>query len=201
MRNNNKKRELLSEDVQHQNEELNIKSLLEFMKLSHLLDKYLDAKLGVYGLNRTQRRIVSFILSKNNFMTPTELSRLSLLTIDTINKSVDTLDNMGLTRSYRSRKDRRVRRVTLTEKGLEMIEKILPLRYLTFSQIMSCFSKGEIKVFFQYIQRFIDHISHLTEQDAASTAPEISYRGNLRVLRRRRSNRDAPIHSRMGDIK
>ena len=164
MRNNNEKRELLAAHVQRQNEELNLKSLLEFMKLSHLLDKYLDAKLGVYGLNRTQRRIISFILSKNNFMTPTELSKLSLLTIDTINKSIDNLDKMGLTRSYRSRKDRRVRRVVLTDNGLEMIEKILPLRYQTFSQVMSCFGEAEMQVFFDYIQRLIDQISHLTQQ-------------------------------------
>lgn len=161
---NKKKWEALAADVQRQNEELNIESLLEFMRLSHLLDKHLDVEFRGYGLNRTQRRILIFILSKSGPMTPTELSRLSLLTIDTINKSIDNLDKMGVTRSYRSKKDRRVRRVTLTEAGLEMLEKILPLRHLVFSRIMSCFSDEENKAFFEYIQRIIGQIT-------ASTAP------------------------------
>ena len=169
-----RKRNQLAGYVQYQNEELTLKSLLEFMKLSHLLDKYLDSRLGVYGLNRTQRRIISFILSKNDFMTPTELSKLSLLTIDTINKSVDNLDKMGLTRSARAKEDRRVRQVTLTDKGIEMIEKILPLRYLTFSEIMSCFDQEEMEMFYSYIQRLQGQIDRLAEQLEARVLPEES---------------------------
>ena len=159
---NKEKWERLSVDVQHQNDELNIKTVREFMRLSHLLDKYLDAQLGVYGLNRTQRRIVIFILCNNGPMTPTELSKLSLLTLDTINKSIDNLDKMGLTRSYRSRKDRRVRNVVLTEAGLEMLDKTMPLRYKTFTKIMSCFKEDERKLFYSYIERFIGQLDSLT---------------------------------------
>ena len=173
MKNNTKNWQLLAAEVQLQNDDPYIKCLRELMKLSHFLSKYLDAKLSVYGLNRTQRRIIVFIVRRRESMTPTELSKLTLLTIDTINKSIDSLDKMGLTRSYRSKKDRRVRRVTLTEKGLEMIEKNLPLRYEALSQVMGCLSEGEIKTCLSYIQRLLDQVSQLTqeaEQKAVHTA-------------------------------
>lgn len=163
MRNNNKKWQTLAAEVQRQNENPYLKCLREFMKLSHLLGKYLDTKLGVYGLNRTQRRIISFIVCRSKPMTPTELSKLTTLTIDSINKSIDNLDKMGLTRSYRYRKDRRVRKVTLTEKGLEMIENSLPLRQEVLSQAMGCFNPDEIKTFSEYIQRTLNQISRLSE--------------------------------------
>ena len=163
MKNNNKKWQTLAAEVQTQNKNPYIKCLRDFMKLSHFLGKYLDTKLGVYGLNRTQRRIIIFIVRQSEPMTPTQLSKLTLLTIDSINKSIDNLDKMGLTRSYRSRKDRRVRKVTLTEKGLEMIENSLPIRQEALSQAMGCFSDGEIKTFSGYIQRALDQISSLTD--------------------------------------
>lgn len=162
MKNNNKKWKTLAAEVQIQNENASIKCLRYFMKLSHLLSKYLDTKLGIYGLNRTQRRIIIFIVRRSEPMTPTELSKLTTLTIDSINKSIDNLDKMGLTRSYRYRKDRRVRKVTLTEKGLEMIENSLPLRHEILSQAMGCFNADEIETFSEYIQRTIDQISRLT---------------------------------------
>jgi len=143
---------------------MKIKCLREFMKLTHVMHAYISLKFNGYGINRTQRRIIYNILSHKKPMTPTEISKMIPLTIDTINKSIDNLDKMGLTRSYRSRKDRRVRRVTLTEKGLEMIEKSLPLRHETLSQVMSCFSKGQIKTLSGYIQRLLDQISRLMEQ-------------------------------------
>lgn len=173
MDNINERKEQLAAYIQQQNEDPNVNSLLQFLKLSHLMDKYLDATIGVHGLNRTQRRIISFIQSKNESMTPTELSKLSLLTIDAVNKSIDNLDKLGLTRSYRSKKDRRARRVSLTEKGLEFIEKSMPLRHETFSTVMNCLSEREIKIFTNYMQRLIDQINSLTEKDNAPAAPDV----------------------------
>ena len=161
MTNNNEKKEQLAEHIKQKNEEIKLKSMIEFMRLSHLIDKYLDSTLGVFGLNRTQRRLINFILSKNESMTPTELSKLSLLTIDAVNKSIDNLDKKGLTRSYRSKKDRRLRKVALTDKGLEIIEKTLPVRNETFEQAMTCFNEKEIKTFLNYMQRLEDQISRL----------------------------------------
>lgn len=79
---------------------------------------------------------------------------------------------MGLTRSYRSKKDRRVRKVTLTEKGLEMVEKSLPLRYLTLSEITSCFNEEEIKIFSGYIQRISNQMGRLSGQAAVAVNSE-----------------------------
>ena len=156
MGNNTKKWKALAAEVQTQNEQPYVKGLRFFIRISHFLDKYISANLCIHGLNQTQIRILIFTVAQVRPVTPTELSKITYLTLDTINKSVDNLDKMGLTRSYRSRKDRRVRKVTLTEKGLDLIEKHLPLRHEVFSNFMSCFSDLEIKTFSDYLERIID---------------------------------------------
>ena len=173
MTNITEKKEQLAGYIQEKNEEIKLKSMIEFMRLSHLMDKYLDSTLGTFGLNRTQRRLINFILYKNESMTPTELSKLSLLTIDAVNKSIDNLDKKGLTRSYRSKKDRRLRKVTLTEKGLEIIEKTLPVRNETFEQAMTCFNEKEIKTFLNYMQRLESQITKVMgSPNSDSSAPD-----------------------------
>ena len=164
MRTNNQRWQLLADKVKQQNEETKIRCLREFMKLTHVMHAYISLKFNGYGINRTQRRIIYNILSHKKPMTPTEISKRIPLTIDTINKSIDNLDKMGLTRSYHSKKDRRIRMVTLTEKALELFETNLPLRHEALSQSMDCFSEGEIETLTDYLQRLLEQINYLMEQ-------------------------------------
>lgn len=164
MVNDSEKWQLLAKLIQKQNKDLKIKSFREFLDSSHLTEKYLDARMSNHGINRTQRMIIFLILAKCACMTPTEISKITLRPIDTINKSVDSLDKMGLTSSTPSKKDRRIREVTLTGKGLEFAENALSDRYTSFSQAMSCFNKEETRLFSGYIKRLTKQVNDLMEE-------------------------------------
>ncbi|OGO23005.1 MAG: hypothetical protein A2144_12480 [Chloroflexi bacterium RBG_16_50_9] len=166
---------LLAKNLQNQNKELHVRSFRDFLTLSHITDKYLDTNLSADGINRTQRMIILFILSKCGFMTPTEISRRTLRTLDTVNKSIDGLDKMGITKSYHSKKDRRKREVTLTEKGLNLAEKTLPARYLAFSQAMDCFTKEEVKTFQSLLKRLREQIIHIMGNDSVESKKCLPY--------------------------
>ena len=165
---------LLAKELHNQNKTSPVRSFRSILSLSHLVGKYLDIKL-TDGVNRTQRMIVLMILSKCGFLTPTELSRLTLRTIDAVNKSIDNLDKSGLTKSYRSKTDRRIRQVTLTEKGLDLAEKSLPDRYLAFSQAMDCFSKEEAMIFQSLLKRLVNHIFDITKKEYLESNKPFSF--------------------------
>jgi len=166
---------LLAKKLQNQNRESHVRSFRDFLTLSHIVDKYLDAKLSADGINRTQRMILLFILSKCGFMTPTEISRRTLRTVDTVNKSIDGLDKMGITKSSQSKKDRRIRKVTLTEKGLNLAEKTLPARYLAFSQAMDCFTKEEAMIFQSLLKRLREQLIHIMGNDSIESKKSFTY--------------------------
>jgi len=166
---------LLAKKLQNQHKESHVRSFRDFLTLSHIVDKYLDIKLSADGINRTQRMIILFILSKCGFMTPTEISRRTLRTVDTVNKSIDGLDKMGITKSSQSKKDRRIRKVTLTEKGLNLAEKTLPARYLAFSQAMDCFSKEESMIFQSLLKRLTENIVGILDRDSTESKKSFSF--------------------------
>jgi len=140
-----------------------------------MVDKYLDAKLSSDGINRTQRYIVLSILSKCGYMTPSEITRRTIRILDTINKSIDSLEKMGITKSSSSKKDRRIRKVILTEKGLDLAEKTLPARQLAFSQAMDCFTKEELMIFQSLSKRLTEHIVRLMENDSNESKKSFSF--------------------------
>jgi DNA-binding MarR family transcriptional regulator len=163
---NSKKWQLAASYLQSQNKDPGIRTFRDLLSLSHLIENYLEERLNSDGINRTQRMIVLLILAKNDYMTPTEISKMTYHTIDTINKSINVLNKLGLTESVRSEKDRRIRKVTLTEKGVELAEKDIPLRSMAFFQAMDGFSNKEAKVFISYINRLHKQIVHIKKENS-----------------------------------
>ncbi len=159
----------LAKRLEKQRKELKIRSFRDFLYLTHLIEKYLDAQLSNDSINRTQRMIILFILLKCEFMTPTELSRISLHSVDRINKSIDALDKMGITKSYHSNKDRRIRKVTLTEKGLDLVEMILPIEHRVFSQAMHSFTKEDMRVFRSLLKQQKEQILQIMKNDGTKS--------------------------------
>jgi len=156
MRSVSEKWQSLTNVLQKQNREVHVETFRNFLTTSHIVDKYFDIVEGAedsLGLNRTERIIIYLILIKRDFMTPTEISKMTLRQVDTINKSVDGLNKKGLLRSYQSKTDRRLRKVILTEKSLEWVEQNLPVRELSLRMAMSCFSDHEAKIFDAFLKR------------------------------------------------
>jgi hypothetical protein len=91
--------EALTEALQEQRNSLRIDNAFELLRVSGLLDKYLDLGFRKLMLKRNQVMILNFILGNGGTMTPTELKNKVFRSDNAISMTLDTLDKIGLTRS------------------------------------------------------------------------------------------------------
>lgn len=169
MKNVPEKWQLVTDKLKKQERELQIKIFRDFLTTSHIVEKYVEiieeAK-GAINYNRTEKLIMFLILLKRDYMTPTEISKITFRPIDTINKSIDGLNNKGVIRSSQSKTDRRVRKIILTEKGLELAEQFLPIRKDVFREATSCFNNDELKIFDSFLKRLREQMVSVMQKNS-----------------------------------
>jgi len=172
MKNVSEKWQLLAEKLKKQHREPLIKTFRDYLTTSHFVEKYIDILENpkeTVSYNSTEKLIMHLILLKCDYMSPTEISKMTLRPIDTINKSVDGLNKKGIIRSSQSKTDRRIRKIILTEKGLEACENFLPVRAFVFRQAMSCFSNDEAKLFNAFLKRMREQMVHVIHSNKNKT--------------------------------
>ena len=167
MRNNEKRWNSLAESLREQHHDLRVENFLSFVYTADIVSKYLEIEFQRVGLTRTQNMILHFLLAQRRSMTPTELSKCTLRTKDTITKAINNLDKMGLTRSTRSKNDRRLRRVRFTDEGLDLMEKILPIRCHIFTQALNCLIQEDSEAFRSLLKQLREHIINLIENSGS----------------------------------
>jgi DNA-binding MarR family transcriptional regulator len=150
------------EGLKNQHSDLRVSNSYDLLRVSGLLNKHLDIGYRKTKLKRIQVMTLSFILGNGGTMTPTELKSKVFRSDNAICKSLDNLDRLGLTRSSRTKTDRRLRRVTLTEKGLEVTKKILPIRRTLFAQAASPLTQEENEELQRILQKLSDHLLEIT---------------------------------------
>ena len=177
MKNVSEKFQLLAEKLKKQQREPYIKTFTDFITTSHIVEKYIgimeDTK-NTLSYNNTEKLIMFLILLKCAHMSPTEISKMTLRPIDTINKSVDGLNKKGIIRSFQSKTDRRIRKIILTEKGLKACETFLPVRAFVFRQAMSCFSNDEARLFNALLKRLREQMVRVIHSNKNKTKKTLS---------------------------
>ena len=111
--------------------------------------------------------ILHILIVRGGTLTPTELSRRITRSKHATTRAVDSLEMLGLTRSTRTRRDRRLRRVTITEEGLDLVERTMSLRHKIGSQAMQCLNQEEAEAFQTILRRFRKHVIELIEENQA----------------------------------
>lgn len=164
MKNIRSKIDSLSKSLKDQHNNINIYNFLSFMDMADIVFKYLEQEYHKkIGLDRTKIQILDLLLVKGGTLTPSLLSLGVNRTRITITTALDNLEKQGLIKSSRVKKDRRLRMVTITEKGLEILDKFLPLRQEIFDQAMRCFNPKEANNFRLMMNRFRENIFNLAE--------------------------------------
>jgi DNA-binding MarR family transcriptional regulator len=111
---------------------------------------YLESELRKLGLNRTQIGILTSLVRSDGIMMPTQLSRMILRSKYATIKAIDSLERLKLTKSERSKlnskvkSDRRLRKVTITEKGLEILESTMADRRQLGSKVLGDMDENEL---------------------------------------------------------
>jgi len=153
-----KKLESLIEIIRNQHNDLSVDNSYNFLRAAEIFNNYLNVGFRKTGLKRTQIIILSFLLANGGTMTPTELKSKIFRSINATSKSLDSLDKLGLTKSSKSKRDRRQRRVTLTEKGVELLEGILIVRRELFAQATSCLNQDDSEALRSILSQLENHL-------------------------------------------
>jgi len=164
---NSQRLDSLAKRLRVQANDLRFDNFLSFIYTFEIVNKYLDNELRKSGLNRTQMSILHILIVRGGTLTPTELSRRITRSKHATTRAVDSLETLGLTRSASTRRDRRLRRVTITEKGLDLVEQTMSLRHNIGSQAMQCLNQEEAEAFQSNLRRFRKHVLQLMEENQA----------------------------------
>jgi MarR family 2-MHQ and catechol resistance regulon transcriptional repressor len=160
--------DLLAKRLRVQANDLKFDNFLSFIYTSEIVNRYLDNELKKFGINRTQMGILHILIARGGILTPTELSRRITRSKHATTKSIDSLEVLGLTKSARTRSDRRLRKVTITEKGLDLVEQTMSLRHKIGSQAMQFLNDKEAEKFQNILRRFRKHVIELAGQSLDS---------------------------------
>ena len=167
MKVNSQRLDSLARRLRVQANDLRFDNFLSFIYTFEIVNKYLDNELKKFSLNRTQMNILHILIARGGTLTPTELSRRITRSKHATTRAVDSLEMLGLTRSARTRRDRRLRKVTITEKGLDLVEQTMSLRHNIGSQAMQCLNQEEAEAFQTILKRFRKHVLQLMEENQA----------------------------------
>jgi DNA-binding MarR family transcriptional regulator len=125
-------------------------NFLTFIYTCDLTLNYLDSELRKSGANRTQIGILSSLALAGGTKTPTQLSRDVLRSKYAVVKAIDSLERIKMTKSEKlklgtkGKTDRRLRNVSVTEKGLQLLENTTAHRHRLGSKVMDGMNKKEL---------------------------------------------------------
>jgi DNA-binding MarR family transcriptional regulator len=136
-----------------------------FSHTADVLNDYLDNYFNQFSpLNRTGFNLLQILISNEGHMTQTELAKHLYRSRYTITKTVDLLENNGWVKRKQIGKDRRVNNVTITVKGLQIIERSLAGMQEMSEQAISCLNKDERKELRSINKKLRNQVYSLIEQ-------------------------------------
>jgi DNA-binding MarR family transcriptional regulator len=154
----------INESLTVQHDDVNVNNFHSFINLAEMTFKYLDQEFhGKIGLDRTKLQILNLLVVNGGTLTPSQLSLGVNRKKITLTSALNSLEKQGFVRSSTQKDDRRLRLVTITAKGLDVIDKFVPLLGEIFSQAMGCFSQEEATTLKSMLKRFRENLLSLSD--------------------------------------
>ncbi|MFI6674769.1 MarR family winged helix-turn-helix transcriptional regulator [Kribbella sp. NPDC050470] len=129
-------------------------------RLGLLFDTELRRNFARYDLDRASFDVLATLRRSNaeHSLTPAGLMRSSMVTSGAISQRLDRLEARGLVTRQPSETDGRGVRVTLTEDGLQLIDRVLPAHIDTENQLLSGLSDAERERFADLLRTLLESL-------------------------------------------
>ena len=128
-----------------------------FEDVPRLLRRLLDFAIEEYGLNRSQWRLLAYVLREEG-LTQTELARLLELERATVGQAIDALERKELVERVKAPGDRRVWRIHSTDAGRQLVPQLRDAIDEIYEQMFAGFSKTEVKQLHQHLERIMTNL-------------------------------------------
>ena len=124
--------------------DIRVDTLIAFLRVADILDKYLEIELEHYPLSRTEYVLMIVLKLYSGRMRPTDLSNHVFRARHTISRLINSLEKKELIRREIDSQDHRSLQACLTARGWEMVEQVWLARQNIAQRAMSCFGQQEI---------------------------------------------------------
>ncbi|MFI7062965.1 MarR family winged helix-turn-helix transcriptional regulator [Kribbella sp. NPDC050124] len=129
-------------------------------RLGQLFDTELRRNFARYDLDRASFDVLATLRRSNaeHSLTPAGLMRSSMVTSGAISQRLDRLESRGLVTRKPSETDGRGVRVTLTDEGLQLIDRVLPAHIDTENQLLAGLSEAERERFAELLRTLLESL-------------------------------------------
>ncbi len=139
---------------------------LHLMRAGDEAFRVVDSHLAEHNISQGRFMVLMLLLNKGDGCaqprTPAELADLSHVTRATMTGLIDTLERDGLVTREPDRTDRRMLSVTLTDKGRELLEMILPRHFKRMAALMQPLTEAERKTMVQLLGKIVQRSETLS---------------------------------------
>jgi len=113
----------MAADIRAQARQLRVDTFLSFIYTADVVNRYLDIQLTQLPTGRTGFNVLHNLILHGGSMTPTDISKRIFRSKHAVTRIIDTLEKQGLVQREPIGDDRRMRRVSISRKGLELVQK------------------------------------------------------------------------------
>ncbi len=148
------------EQWQRESPELDVSALAvigRVLRIARLLEKHRETVLAEYGLNVWSFDVLATLRRQGSpyQLKPTDLYGLLMLSSGAMTNRIDRLEQEGVVIRIRDPEDRRSVSVQLTPKGLELMDRIMPVLFEKENQFLKEFTEIETQTFTELLRRFL----------------------------------------------
>ena len=148
------------EQWQRESPELDVSALAvvgRVLRIARLLEKHRETVLAEYGLNVWSFDVLATLRRQGSpyQLKPTDLYGLLMLSSGAMTNRIDRLEQEGVVVRIRDPEDRRSVSVQLTPKGLDLMDKIMPVLFEKENQFLKEFTDSETQTFTELLRRFL----------------------------------------------
>lgn len=150
----------LADDIRAIGTNLKFTIAIQLLYTGLLLNRYLDIRARKYGHNRSRLDIMHTLIIHDGVLKPTDLSKMTFRSRQTITQIVDSLERDGLVKRKLVSKDRRTKEVVITAKGLGSIRENLPDTLEVMNQAVPTLSQKQMQEFITILRQVRRHLAN-----------------------------------------
>lgn len=121
-------------------------------------------QLAQFGVNVAVWRILAVLVTHDD-VSHRELAHLTSIEVSTLSRVSKTVQRAGLIRRKRTKEDQRTVRVTLTEKGRELAQAIIPSAIKSQDEMFAGLSPKDVQTLISLLHKVVENLNRYTEAD------------------------------------
>lgn len=131
-----------------------IEFVFSFIYANNSLATFFQKIFSQFGISPAASNAMAILKHAEQGCTQQRLSQLLLSSRANVTKILDGLEKKGLVKRTSTENDRREHIVKLTEKGDSLMNVVIPHHHKSLANLMAGFSKKEIEIFKNLLQKF-----------------------------------------------